>query len=268
LRALLERLSRGVVLRRRLPAQYGGHCMYVSPDASLRFWRRDLGRTDPWLLGLAGELASSGSNVWDIGANVGLFAMAAAGLAGSQGAVVAVEPDPFLVSLMRRSSAELPPTCAAVEVIHAAVADRGGTSSFSIAHRSRAASHLAAVTGSTQSGGVREVVEVATLTLDDLLATHTPPDLVKIDVEGAELLCLRGGTKLLSSVRPVLLCEVSAENSGPVTSLLQHYGYEMLDASVPAIERRPLPSAAWNTLARPATPGGPGKPWGTGGGGR
>jgi FkbM family methyltransferase len=250
-RGLVELLSRGRVLRRRLPDRFGRHTIYVSPDASLRFWRRDLERADPGLLALVPELVARGSCVWDIGANVGLFAMAAADSSGSDGAVLAVEADPFLVELLRRSGAELPATCASVEVVHAAAAERVGVSAFSIARRARAASHLASVRGSSQSGGSRKTMQVPSVTLDHLLRGRRRPDVLKIDVEGSELLCLRGAPLLLREVRPILLCEVSEPNAQGVGVLLHEAGYELLDASVPLQDRRPRELPAWNTLALP-----------------
>src|SRR5688572_22539499 len=98
LRSLLEGFSRDRVLRRRLPTEYGGHTLLVSPDSALMYWRRDLGRTDPLLLRLAADLVRPGATVWDIGANVGLFSFAAAFQAGRSGYVVAVEPDDLLSS--------------------------------------------------------------------------------------------------------------------------------------------------------------------------
>jgi precorrin-6B methylase 2 len=57
------------------------------------------------LLAIAKELIKPGMVLWDIGANVGAFTMAAAYMAGKVGKVLAIEPDSWLTSLIRRSAA-------------------------------------------------------------------------------------------------------------------------------------------------------------------
>ena len=80
MRKLAERLSRGVVLRRRLPSRFHNLPIYVTPEAGLRYWL-SMSRVDPALQGMAEELVQPGSIVWDVGANVGLFSFCAAALA-------------------------------------------------------------------------------------------------------------------------------------------------------------------------------------------
>lgn len=252
MRALFERWSRDRVVRRRLPEAHGGHALFVSPDASLKLWRRDLASADPWLLDLAAELVRPGDTVWDVGANVGLFAFAAAYAAGPTGRVVAVEADDWLAGLVRRSAGTAGPAYAPVEVLAAAVADQAGIADLCIAARGRAGNHLRAVAGSTQTGGAREARKVVTVTLDSLLESFPPPRLLKIDVEGAEALCLRGAARLLAEVRPVLVCEVAGENAAEIGERLRGHGYTLFDAALPAGHRLPLPRPAWNTLAVPA----------------
>ena len=252
LRPLLERASRGRVLRRRLPPELGAQPLYVTPDAALSFWLPGVARTDPLLLRLAGELVAPGATVWDVGANVGLFAFAAAFLAGRSGEVVAVEPDDWLAGLLRRSAAEQLPDRAPVHVLAAAVSDRTGVAELCIARRGRAASYLAEVQGSSQAGGTREARPVRTVTLDGLLDSFRPPVLVKIDVEGAEVRCLDGAGRLLGEVRPVLVCEVAGGNAGPVAEILGRHRYSILDAAAAPAARQPLTGAPWNTLAVPA----------------
>jgi FkbM family methyltransferase len=253
LRPLVERLSRNRVIRRRLPAAFGGHTLLVSPDSATRFWRRDLRQVDPLLFRLARESVRSGSTVWDVGANVGLFAAAASFLAGRAGSVLAIEADAWLAALLRRSALTLPADHAVIEVLNVAVAARQGIADFVIAKRGRAANHLASVDGSTQSGGVRDVQKVVTVTLDWLLDWFPAPALVKLDVEGAELECLRGAARLLASHRPTVICEVAAEHAPEVGRLLAHHGYTLYDAARLPGERVPIELPAWNTLAVPAS---------------
>jgi len=189
--------------------------------------------------------------VWDIGANVGLFGFAAAYEAGPSGRVLAVEADEWLASLVERSARGAPATYAPLEVLSAAVSDSSGTVELCIARRGRAGNHLRNVEGSTQTGGTREVKRVEAVTLDDLLKRYPSPQLVKIDVEGAELLCLRGAARLLREIRPVLFCEVAKENADEVGRLLSDHRYRMFDAGTPDGQRRPLDRPAWNTLALP-----------------
>ncbi len=251
-RTLLERLSRDRVLRRRLPPELGGHTLLVSPDAAMKFWRSDLRRADPLLLALARELVRPGATVWDLGANVGLFAAAAAYLAGSSGTVLAIEADEWLAGLLRQTARTLPANQAPIEVLSVAVGGALGIADFHLASRGRAANHLASVGGSTQAGGTRAVKKVVTVTLDWLLGWFPPPQLVKLDVEGAELACLRGASELLARHRPVLLCEVGDDTAGAVGGLLLAAGYTLFDAAQPRGTRRPLATPAWNTLALPA----------------
>ena len=103
-RRYLESLSRGVVFRRRLPANLGGASVWVTPESRLRFWYPGLGSNDPWLLNMARQFIRPNDRVWDVGANVGLFAFAASYTAGQ---VLAVEPDAVLVNLLRRTARNL-----------------------------------------------------------------------------------------------------------------------------------------------------------------
>jgi FkbM family methyltransferase len=250
LRALAERVSRGVVLKRRLPRKVGGTTIFVTPDASLRLWRYDLGKVDPAIFEAAAELVHPGDVVWDIGSNVGLFTFAAAGLAGTAGRVLAVEPDTWLVELLCRSARLNSGTRARVDVLPAAVADVVGIGQLHIARRGRSSNYLSGA-GLSQAGGSRGIQQVVTVTLDWLGEHYGAPTLVKIDVEGAEDLVLRGAARLLSTVQPVILCEVGEEKAETVSSILKSSGYTLLEADLQPCQRQPLESAVWNTLAWP-----------------
>jgi hypothetical protein len=67
---------------------------------------RDISKISPELFSLAEKLIRPGDVVWDVGANVGLFTFAAAAKTGPTGKVLAIEPDPWLGTLLRRSAAQ------------------------------------------------------------------------------------------------------------------------------------------------------------------
>ncbi len=195
LRTIAERISRRIVLKRRLPSRVGGELIFVSPDSSLKFWRRDLEKADPSLFDWAAEFIRPGDRVWDVGANVGLFTLAAASLSGPYGQVCAIEADTSLIGLLRRTASCVSNLCAAIDVIPAAVSDSVDIGRFNIAARGRSTNYLDGSPASTQTGGVRETVLVITITLDWLFERLPAPNVLKIDVEGAELRALKGAKK-------------------------------------------------------------------------
>lgn len=250
IRGFLERVSRNLILRRRLPPEFGGCQIFASPGSALRFWYQDLTKVDPTLFRAVRELVSPGDVVWDVGANVGLFSFAAAALAGPRGQVLAIEADMWLAQLLRRSAALQSPCSAQVRVLPGAVSAQVGVSEFEIAARGRASNHLEGF-GNSEAGGTRERQLVMTMSLDSLLTHFPPPNVLKIDVEGAEGLAIRGASRLLSEFRPRLLIEVNESNVVEVGAALRSSGYTMFDADADIATRVPLRSPVFNTLALP-----------------
>jgi FkbM family methyltransferase len=254
LRGAVERASHRIVVRRRLPPPFASARVYVSTEGGLRYLARTMAEVDPTLLQLAAEVIRPGDMVWDVGANMGLFSFAAAVAAGPEGRVLAVEPDTELAGLLRRSAAEGAGR-APVEVLPAAVSDDLSVARFHVARRNRATSHLAGF-GSAMTGGVRSTQLVPTVTLDWLAGRFPVPDVLKIDVEGAELAVLSGGGGVLAR-SPTVICEVCAQNTGAVTDILAGHGYTLYDGERRGGGRVPVAAAPFNTLAIVARRAGP-----------
>jgi FkbM family methyltransferase len=251
LRRWLRSLSAGRVIVKRIPDDLGGYRAHCTPEAMLSVWRpgwRSGGQAD-LLFRWARRFVEPGMTVWDVGANQGLFSLAARSRVGSAGRVFAFEPDPFLASLVERSFSGLPPGGADARVLAIALSDRTGTAGFSIARTDRALNHLVHSRGNPRTGGSRNVISVPTETADDLSSRLGPPDLVKIDVEGAEVAVLEGMAGVLATSRPRIIVEVAPECSDRIRDLLRSRDYGMLDASAAGVVHLERP--AWNTLAVP-----------------
>jgi FkbM family methyltransferase len=249
-RTIIERLSRGRYLKRRLPARFDHTPLYVSPDAQLKYLKPGNDAFDSELLKIVDEYVREDSVVWDIGANVGVFAFAAASVA-KKGSALAVEADIWLAQLIRRSISLKENVGLDIQVLPSAIADKNGAATFLIAKRGRASNALEAVGGRSQAGGIRERVTVPTLTLDTLLDFFSPPTFAKIDVEGAEAMVLHGASRVLRDIRPTIYIEVGREADVEVTSVFRRNGYELFDGSAPVQEQEPAASCAFNTLAVP-----------------
>lgn len=255
LRSAVEQATHRIVVRRRLPPPFATARIYVSTEGGLRYLARTMAEVDPALLRLAAEVVEPGDTVWDIGANMGLFSFAAAVAAGPAGRVLAVEPDTDLAGLLRRSATAAGASQAPVEVLPAAVSNELSVARFHIARRNRATSHLAGF-GSSMAGGVRSTQLVPTVTLDWLAGRFPAPDVLKIDVEGAEVAVLGGGARVLAQ-SPAVICEVTAQNATAVSSTLTGHGYTLYDGDNHPSERVPTAAAPFNTLAIAAPPSRP-----------
>jgi FkbM family methyltransferase len=250
-RRVLERITRRLVFRRKLPAAFKHAVLYVSPAAGLRFLFSPMPNIDPPLLRCAYELVRKGDVVWDIGANIGLFSIAAAVCSGDRGAVIAFEPDVWLVQLLRRTSAAQPNTIAPITVVPVAVASEVSVRPFSIAVRSRASNALAEY-GQSQMGGVEEQQVVPAFNLDWLLTKFPTPNVIKIDVEGAELEVLCHQHRMLNEVRPVIICEVGSGTADEITRVLTSASYSLFDGDQSLSKMGTVDRATWNTVAIPA----------------
>jgi Methyltransferase FkbM domain len=96
---------------------------------------------------------------------------------------------------------------------------------------------------------VAERQTVIAVSIDWLEERLPLPDVLKIDVEGAELEVLEGASDLLKRKGPVIICEVSPERSEKVTDLFKRFGYKIYDADTRRAERQELTTAPWNTVA-------------------
>ncbi len=204
-------------------------------------------KSDPILFANVHRYIKPEMNVWDIGANLGLFGFASAWMAGPQGRVLLLEGDPWLSSLLQRSANGLVGKGYAKTVIACcAVTDRSGPVEFGIAARGRASNAIRGL-GHSQAGGIREALLVGGITLDQLLEISFRPDVIKIDIEGAELQALRGATAVLAH-RPILLLEVSEESADEISYILKSGNYDLYDAEK---QWHPSDRCTWSTVAIP-----------------
>jgi len=148
------------------------------------------------------RLVRPGDTVIDVGANLGYYTLAAAKLVGREGEVHAFEASPLTLAWLQQNAALNP--FANIHVHGVAVSDRCGETTFHTAPAEKAGySSLRDLGDETRS-----VVTVPTVTLDSLLDEIPRTRLVKIDVEGAELLVLHGMERLIGRDRPYIIMEI------------------------------------------------------------
>ncbi len=164
-----------------------------------------------------------GDTVWDVGANCGIFSYAAAVLAGAGGRVIAIEADIRCASLIDRSRKFRLAEEAPVVLCPFAVSENSGTVQFQLSAYRTAANSLSGF-GRFDAGGTQ--LEVPVFSLDSLRSGLPDPTVIKIDVEGAEHLVLRGCMETLRHCRPVLVCECTGGETGlAIENMLREVGY-------------------------------------------
>lgn len=170
-------------------------------DASLGFSGYALGTTEPEEQAALQNMLNAGDIFWNVGANIGFHTILGARFVGPSGRVVAFEPAPEIAAMIGKN-ARLN-HFEHVTVVQKAVSDKTGKAHLYLGD----ASAVNTILADRSSGGSR--VEVDCVTLDDYFkeAGHTP-NVISIDVEGAELQVLMGSLTLLSMHRPCILLEL------------------------------------------------------------
>lgn len=180
-------------------------------------------RETKWLLQ---ELATA-KCFYDIGANIGYYAIQAAKL-NPQLSVKAFEPSP--VNLQRlQDNVQLNEPLPNLAIVPLAIGNKKHQLTL---HQSGADNRGMATLASTSTA---ETFEVEVTRLDAWLTeTSAPiPDIIKMDIEGAEWLALQGMEQLIDTHHPTLLLELDDRhlqlldgNAQHITDWLQQKGYE------------------------------------------
>jgi FkbM family methyltransferase len=192
----------------------------------------------------------------DVGANAGIYTLFAAAAVGPTGRVIACEPSPREQARLRANLAlnDFPQ----VDVITMALGEAPGTATLRLAERYLAGHNSMFL---TPPGPVEEA-SIAVTTLDRILASSPRCDCVKIDVEGAELLALRGATETLARCRPKLLIEFNPDtlaaagtSAAEIAGWLGARGYRLFEIDPKTGETAPArlvpPGPSRNLLALP-----------------
>jgi FkbM family methyltransferase len=152
-----------------------------------------------------------GAMFWDVGAHFGYHSLALAALGAE---VLAFEPNRSNAERLQANLGRNPNIAKRVRHLGVAVSDQDGEMTFveSVDLKgSSSGSHLASATPPLEGKHYRNFQHrtVPTARIDSLITKgEKAPDIVKIDIEGAEYLALKGGIKLLSEKKPLLLLEV------------------------------------------------------------
>lgn len=151
------------------------------------------------------QLLHSGDVVFDVGANQGDFTRLFSELVGAQGTVCAFEPGPQTFRMLTAAVAGR----ANVQLHNVAVGDVAGTARL---HQPGADHGQASLrpqsAGTWGQGGTVEAFDCVVSTIDDCARELRRLDFIKCDVEGAELLVLRGAQATLDRLSPILFLEV------------------------------------------------------------
>jgi FkbM family methyltransferase len=171
------------------------------------------------------EFVPSGSLVIDVGANVGFFSLRFAKWVGDGGKVISIEPEDrnydSLVSALKRED-----LLNRVHALKAVAAAMPGMMFLEI-NPLHPADHKLSRDGTG--------LPATAVTLDDLVKDKSDlrPALVKIDVQGAEMLVLKGAANILKIAGPALFIELHEEGLSKfgtsVSAILNHlseYDYE------------------------------------------
>lgn len=189
------------------------------------FWERD---TVIWI----DQQLPEGGTFIDVGAHIGFHSLKAAQRVGPNGRVVSVEPNPATLRELRENVASSRVPQVAIEPV--ACSDRRARLELFASNRSNTGMASLSNRNAERDSAGSVAYQVDALPLDEIVARQglSRVDVIKIDVEGAETLVLKGAAQTIARFHPVIVMEMlddqlRAMNSSvvEVQMLLTQSGY-------------------------------------------
>lgn len=222
-----------------LPTNLHGRRVWIHPRARFSistqtFFKRE-SHVRTWLT----KQLQSGQVFFDVGAHHGWVSMWALTLVGKEGSVVSFEPSPANLSILEWHRARN--KFSKWVIVPRAVSDKVAEDEefFLVDAGDSPMNSLTSGRPGTPLMNGRDIrkMSLQTVSLDTFCSeSGLRPDLVKIDVEGAELLVLLGAAALLGESHPTIILAVhpywlpKGQSSGQILELLTSYGYRVYDS--------------------------------------
>ena len=185
-----------------------------------------LGTYETDLQQAARKFTHPGMVIYDIGANIGYISLVFARLSGENGSVYSFEA--LAENIQRLThNIQLNHLQDRIRVNACAVVDSTRTVTFKT-HSSGAMGKVVGSAGRDEH--YLQKIQVNGLALDDFvfIQKNPAPDLIKMDIEGGEVLAIQGMRRILKESRPVFFIELHGEESARVVwESLTGCGYEL-----------------------------------------
>ncbi len=194
-----------------------------------------LGIYEPAKQPVAASLVRPGMTALDIGAHAGFYTLAFSRLVGERGSVYALEP--FAHNVENLLFHVRINGCRNVTILQAAASESTGYAGF----------RIDALNSCGSLSEAESTYRVPTLSLDDAVARGVlpHPDVVKMDIEGAEVAVLRGAKRMLAERRAAWLIALHSPGlAREAEAILRDAGYD-IEVLEPDLEivARPRPAA-------------------------
>jgi FkbM family methyltransferase len=194
-----------------VPKRFGGRTLWFHP----RFLTFDLELVEPQVMNWIDSHLKPGSVFIDVGAHHGFHSLRGYVATKGLGRISAFEPSPANLSIldyhvrMNRAAGE-------IRVVQKVVCDHTAPDvEFCLVDGGDSSGNSLTIGGEGipfyegEHGERRRSVKIESVCLDDYCeAECLVPDLIKIDVEGAELLVLQGAKAILAKYRPALILSI------------------------------------------------------------
>lgn len=185
---------------------------------------RWLGTYEPELQAALKVFIKPGMTIYDVGANIGYVSLMLAHHAGGNGKIFAFEALPSNIERINRNI-ELN-NLKNVTVVSAAVMDKSDPVTFYV-HDSVGMGKAAGSAGRFAEK-YKDEITVEGITLDEFVFVqrNPAPSVVKMDIEGGEVLALPGMNRVLREFHPVMLLELHGpESEQTAWEILTSQGY-------------------------------------------
>jgi FkbM family methyltransferase len=218
---LPRHLSHPFIRKRVRPVYLGDHRALCTIVGRYKFFvdTRDIGFAthiltdgfwEMWLTQFMAKTVKEGMFVLDVGANFGYYSVLMADLVGRNGKLIAFEPNPHAAA-SAEASLSVNGFGSRSTVLRSAASDTAGSVTFCIPHDEPKNARMVPA-DYTQPDA--DIIQVPTVTIDEICRGERKVDFIKIDAEGGEYRIFQGMQEIIRRDCPMIILEFNADRTG------------------------------------------------------